>query len=48
MIEENEGSLDPELVRHEKLKARVLLEEEGYILKTLKCVYSFLFERLVR
>lgn len=29
MIENSEKDYDPELVRFEKLKARVLLEEEG-------------------
>ncbi|EGR29404.1 hypothetical protein IMG5_156220 [Ichthyophthirius multifiliis] len=29
MIEENESAYDPELVRYEKLKARVLLDEPG-------------------
>ena len=30
MIEANQADFDPEYVYYEKLKARVLLEEEGY------------------
>lgn len=31
MVEENQGDIDPELVRVERLKARVLLEEPGAV-----------------
>ena len=32
LIEENEKLIDPEVIEFERLKARVLLEEEGYLL----------------
>jgi len=31
LVEENQGDIDPELVRVERLKARVLLEEPGAV-----------------